>query len=342
MINRMIGMIFISLAMTSFVSAEPAKKTNAPESLKEKREEKAKPIPAKKLFGFVLKGTELKAKAIGYYTRGCLSGGQPLAVNGDAWQAMRLSRNRNWGHPVLIKFIEEFAKKVKEEDGWKGILVGDLSQPRGGPMLTGHRSHQMGLDADIWLKEMPDKRLTYKEREEISAVSMLDRTGLKVNPAVWTENHVKVIKRATEFKAVQRVLVHPAIKKALCEAAGDDRGWLRKVRPWWGHHYHMHIRLKCTEPSCKAQAGTPAGDGCGKPLDYWFKLLTRPAKSKKKPKGLPKKPKVKDLNWMPKACRAVLKADNPPLLKARELNEEIELPIRKAIAGTGVDTSVKP
>lgn len=328
MIKRLIGMLFISLACTSLVNAEAVKKEKIPE----KKQEKAKPIAAKKLFGFVLKGADLKAKAIGYYTRGCLSGGQPLAVNGEAWQAMRLSRNRNWGHPVLIKFIEEFAKTVKEEDGWKGILVGDLSQPRGGPMLSGHRSHQMGLDADIWLNEMPDKRLTYKEREEISAVSMLDKTGLAVNPNVWTENHVKVIKRATQFKAVQRVLVHPAIKKALCKAAGDDRGWLRKVRPWWGHHYHMHIRLKCTEPSCKAQGGTPAGDGCGKPLDYWFKLLTRPVKPKKKPKGPPKKPRVKDLNWMPKACHVVLKAGDPPLLKARQLKDEIELPVRKAVA----------
>lgn len=370
MTKRMFVMFFISLAVCSFTTSANA----APKKPAKKIEKKSKPesIAAKKLFGFVLKGADLKAKAIGYYTRGCLSGGQPLAVNGKAWQAMRLSRNRNWGHPVLIKFVEEFAKKVKEEDGWNGILVGDLSQPRGGPMLSGHRSHQMGLDADIWLNEMPKKRLSYKEREEISAVSMLDRTGLKVNPAVWTKNHVKVIKRATQFKAVQRVLVHPAIKKALCEAAGDDRGWLRKVRPWWGHHYHMHIRLKCTEPSCKAQGGTPAGDGCGKQLDHWYTLLKRPYKPRcvagrhvlkdKKyictcPKNLKRvalgkkggakcvnedgvipKPKIvkKDLNWMPKACRAVLKTDNPPLFKARELNEEIELPVRKAVATADV------
>ena len=111
-------------------------------------------VPAKKLFGFVLDKAALKAKAIGYYTRGCLAGGQALAVDGPAWQAMRLSRNRNWGHPKLISYLERFAKQVKEQDGWPGLLIGDLSQPRGGPMLTGHRSHQMGLDADIWLNPM--------------------------------------------------------------------------------------------------------------------------------------------------------------------------------------------
>lgn len=329
MVKRLIFILFMSLSLVAPLHAEPKKKVVA----KAPKIEKPKPVPAKKLFGFVLGAAELKAKAIGYYTRGCLSGGKALSVNGEAWQAMRLSRNRNWGHPALIDFIESFAKQVRENDGWGGVLVGDLSQPRGGPMLSGHRSHQMGLDADIWLNPMPDRRMTYIEREQTSAISMLDKTGLKVNPAVWTDSHVKVIKRATSYKQVQRVLVHPAIKKALCEAAGDDRKWLRKVRPWWGHHYHMHIRLKCTEPSCKAQGGTPAGDGCGKPLDYWFKLLKRPVKPKKKAKGPVKKRRVKDLNWMPKACHAVLKAGNPPLLKAHNLTQEIELPIRKAVAG---------
>ena len=312
---------------TALVSSFAASKDN--------KDEKPDPIPASKLFGFVLKGAEQKPKAIGYYTRGCLAGGEALPVTGEAWQAMRLSRNRNWGHPKLIRFLENFARDVRDKDGWRGVLVGDLSQPRGGPMLSGHRSHQMGLDADIWLNQMPGRELSYKEREETSAVSMLDKTGLAVNKAVWTDNHVKVIKRAALFPEVQRVLVHPAIKKALCEAAGDDRDWLRKIRPWWGHHYHMHIRLKCTEASCKAQGGTPAGDGCGKPLDYWFKLLRNPPKPKK-PSGPPKKRKVRDLNWMPAACRRVLKADNPPLLKATELSEGIELPVRKAVAGSVV------
>ncbi len=325
-------------------------------------------VPAKKLFGFVLDKAALKAKAIGYYTRGCLAGGQALAVDGPAWQAMRLSRNRNWGHPKLISYLERFAKQVKEQDGWPGLLIGDLSQPRGGPMLTGHRSHQMGLDADIWLNPMPNRRLTAKEREETSAISMLDRTGLKVNSKVWSSSHVKVIKRATQFPEVQRVLVHPAIKKALCQAAGDDKGWLRKVRPWWGHHYHMHIRLKCTEPSCKSQGAPPAGDGCGKQLDHWFKLLTRKVTPKpkclagslkKKGKGwvcncskklkrialgkkggakcvledgtVPK-PKVvrKNLNWMPAPCRKVLVADQTPIFNTLTMPEKIELPVRKA------------
>ena len=162
-------------------------------------------IPAKKLFGFVVKNADVKARTIGYYTRGCLAGGQALAVDGPAWQAMRLSRNRNWGHPKLISFLERFAKDVRKHDGWPGILVGDLSQPRGGPMLSGHRSHQIGLDADIWLNPMPNRRLSRQEREETSAISMLDKTRLKVNPRVWSPAHVNVIKRATQRRPISKL-----------------------------------------------------------------------------------------------------------------------------------------
>ena len=79
---------------------------------------------------------------------------------------MRLSRNRNWGHPMLVELVKKLAIEAKAYDGWPGLLVGDLSQPRGGPMLTGHRSHQMGLDADIWFLAMPNRVLTAQEREK--------------------------------------------------------------------------------------------------------------------------------------------------------------------------------
>ncbi|MEQ1670172.1 MAG: penicillin-insensitive murein endopeptidase, partial [Hyphomicrobium sp.] len=176
-------------------------------------------IPAKQLFGAAKAPAPLAARAIGTYARGCLAGAVALPVDGPAWQAMRLSRNRNWGHPNLVKLVETLALDSKKQDNWPGLLVGDISQPRGGPMLTGHASHQLGLDADVWLTPMPDKRLSRKEREELSATSMLDSTDLAVDPKVFTPGHVQLIKRAASYPEVERVLVHPAIKKALCEAA---------------------------------------------------------------------------------------------------------------------------
>src|SRR5262245_31078030 len=100
--------------------------------------------PAKELFARKLKPADLQARAIGFYTKGCLAGGVALPINGRTWQVMRLSRNRNWGHPQLVQFLEKLADQAPKT-GWRGLLVGDMSQPRGGPMLTGHASHQVGL-----------------------------------------------------------------------------------------------------------------------------------------------------------------------------------------------------
>src|SRR6476661_3165689 len=102
--------------------------------------------PAKQLFGDKKLPSIGKAMAIGYYPRGCLAGGVVLPVNGPTWQVMRVSRNRNWGHPSLVRFLERFAPAAAKATGWKGILVGDMAQPRGGPLPFGHLSHQIGLD----------------------------------------------------------------------------------------------------------------------------------------------------------------------------------------------------
>lgn len=260
---------------------------------------------AKALFGAQKTAAPLEARAIGFYSRGCLAGAKPLPVDGPSWQAMRLSRNRNWGHPLMIAWIEHFARAV-QLDGWSGLLVGDISQPRGGPMLTGHASHQLGLDVDIWFTPMPDRRLSAQEREELSATSMLAGGGLAVNPQVWTDTHVKIVRRAAADAQVERVLVHPAIKKALCEGtSAGERAWLAKVRPYWGHHYHFHVRMGCPadSPECKTQPPVGADDGCGKEIEDWYALLTAPPKPTAKP--APPKPPL-TLADLPAACRLVL------------------------------------
>ena len=211
--------------------------------------------PAKALFGAASSPAPLAARAIGTYSRGCLAGAMALPVNGPNWQVMRLSRNRNWGHPRLIAYLDELAKGARAI-GWPGLLVGDMAQPRGGPMLTGHSSHQIGLDADIWLTPMPNRVLSRSERENMTAVSML-RDPLNVDRGLWTPTHTRLIKLAASYPQVERIFVHPAIKQALCDQAGQDRAWLNKVRPWWGHYYHFHVRIVC-QPSSKARPLTLA------------------------------------------------------------------------------------
>ena len=174
-------------------------------------------LPAKQVFGRAMTPLEVQTRSIGFYSRGCLAGAKALPVDGESWQVVRLSRNRMWGNPAMISFLERFSRKAKAEGIWNGILVGDISQPRGGPMLTGHASHQIGLDADVWLTPMPDRTLSREEREEMSAVDMVTEDGRSVDRAHWSEAQAGIIRAAAEEPEVERIFVNAAIKKALCE-----------------------------------------------------------------------------------------------------------------------------
>jgi penicillin-insensitive murein endopeptidase len=260
--------------------------------------------PAKELFGAAERPAASPPAVIGSYAKGCIAGARALPIDGAAWQAMRLSRNRNWGHPDLVAFVERLARDVQALDGWPGLLVGDMAQPRGGPMRTGHASHQIGLDVDLWLTPMPAHLLTVDERESISAVSMLADGTRHVDPRKFTEAQARVIRRAAKDSEVARIFVHPGIKHALCLWAGAERDWLSKVRPWWGHDAHFHVRLGCPadQPLCRAQDPVPPGDGCDKELDWW--LSDEPWKPAKP--GPPPKPLL--LADLPTECREVLRA----------------------------------
>jgi penicillin-insensitive murein endopeptidase len=183
-----------------------------------------------------------------------------------------------------------------------------MSQPRGGPMLTGHASHQVGLDADIWLTPMPNRQLSRNEREEMSAVMMVRADRLDVDPRAWTPTHLAVIRAAALEPTVQRIFVNAAIKKALCREARGDRHWLHKVRPMYGHDYHFHIRIKCPPGSgeCETQPDPNDGEGCSAgDLAYWFSdAVLHP-----KPPAVPPKPKPPmTMAALPPACKAVLAA----------------------------------
>jgi penicillin-insensitive murein DD-endopeptidase len=270
------------------------------------------PDAAKVLFGRESTPAAGPPQAIGSYARGCLSGAIALPADGPNWQVMRPSRNRAWGHPVLVAFLEQLAQKLPSEAGWPGLLVGDISQPRGGPMLTGHGSHQIGLDADIWLMPMPDRRLSPAERDELSATNVVARDGMDIDPRAWTPQHRLLLEAVAREPLVERVFVNPAIKRALCREGGPERSWMAKIRPWWGHNYHFHVRLSCPDgnPQCRRQPPPPPGDGCGKELDWWFteEALHPPPSPPEKPLRL---------GDFPSACGALVTAPAGPALQVQ-------------------------
>nr|WP_244577917.1 penicillin-insensitive murein endopeptidase [Hoeflea halophila] len=269
--------------------------------------------PAKQVFGAAKLPAVLPARAIGFYSKGCLAGGIAIPADGPTWQAMRLSRNRRWGHPDLIALVERLSREAAAHDGWPGLLVGDIAQPRGGPMLSGHASHQIGLDADIWLTPMPDRTLSAAERENLSATSMLKRNSLYVDDRVWTPAHGRLLMRAASYPEVERIFVHPGIKKKLCDSWDGDRAAMSKIRPYYGHHYHFHIRIKCPPGAsgCKSQNPPPPGPGCDKSLAWWFTDEPwAPAKPKKDTRPKPEKREIQ-LSDLPSACSLVAMAPGP-------------------------------
>ncbi|MCI4660401.1 MAG: penicillin-insensitive murein endopeptidase [Neomegalonema sp.] len=259
---------------------------------------------AKNIFSQLKQPREGQSASFGTYARGCLQGARALPSSGEGWQAMRPSRQRHFGHPDLIDFIG-FLSQQAQSIGWPGLLIGDMAQARGGPMKGGHRSHQTGLDVDIWMRAAPDYTLSAIEREMASSLDMVAEDGRSVS-SLWTGEHAALLKSAASVPNVARIFVNPAIKRALCdETSGrQDVEWLRKIRPWWGHRHHFHVRLKCPEhsSSCENQAPPPSGSGCGAELDWWFTADARVPKAKSAAKPLM-------LDDLPAQCRRVAEID---------------------------------
>ena len=265
--------------------------------------------PAKVLFGAQNLPSDQRAEPIGSYARGCLAGAVQLPETGPDWQAMRLSRNRHWGHPSLVSFIERLSQSATDI-GWNGIYVGDMSQPRGGPMLGGHKSHQIGLDVDIWLLPPPQLDLSARQRENISSINVRSADQRSVN-GNWTLEHMAVLRAAAKDPAVARIFVAGAIKAQMCaDAPRGDRRWLRKIRPWWGHNTHFHVRLNCPRGArnCTEQDAIPRGDGC-EDAQWWVTdaLAPPPPPDPNAPPPTPRPPKPEiTLATLPGQCTGVL------------------------------------
>lgn len=296
----MIRALLLIFALLSAPLAAQERGTLQPKDLPPLKNPASPDAIAKEVFGRAKTGAPGPADVVGFYSKGCLQGGVALPLDGPHWQVMRPSRNRYWGHPDLVAILQKLSQAMPQETGRPGFLVGDMAQPRGGPMLTGHASHQSGLDADLWLMPMPDRRLTRAEREDLSALNIVRPDGRDIEPTLWTPDYIAFLRLLAREPRVERLFVNAAIKKALCRDVKQDRAWLAKVRPMWGHNYHVHLRLTCPAdaPDCAPQDKPAPGDGCDASLDWWF---TEEALNPKP--GKPRPPlRMAD---MPPSCRRI-------------------------------------
>lgn len=272
---------------------------------------------ANRLFGAQPMPSLQAPEAIGSYANGCAAGLVRLPETGPTWQAMRLSRNRNWGHPDAIAYVQDLSRKATQI-GWNGLYIGDISQPRGGPMTSGHASHQIGLDIDIWM--LPPRRLNLSvaERESISSISVRTEDQRSVN-SNWTRQHHELLKQAASDPRVDRIFVAAAVKIEMCKTATRaDTPWLQKIRPAVGHNYHFHVRLRCPQGNRHCVTQTPTvrelsngGNGCDETLQWWVTdFLNPPRRERTEPSEDPaprrRHPREFTMSDLPAQCQQVL------------------------------------
>ena len=256
----------------------------------------------------------MAARAIGFYAKGCLAGAAALPIDGPAWQAMRLSRNRNWGHPELVALVEKLAIEAREHDGWPGLLVGDLSQPRGGPMLTRPRQ--------------PPGRARRRHLAHADARPAPDRAG-----AGGPVGHVHAgarrgvgrsqdVDRRARSPAEARRLLRRAWSGSSCTPPSRRRCARRPPRTRTAPGCTRSAPTgatttisTCASPApsgstnCEHQPPLPNDDGCGKELTNWLALVKPKPKPATPPetvaKPAPPKPGI-TLDQLPADCRSVL------------------------------------
>lgn len=262
---------------------------------------------AKDVFGAAPGPTGGKPVSIGFYSKGCVSGAVQLPESGPTWQAMRLSRDRHWGHPELVNFLIGLSQAARQV-GWQGLYLGDMGQARGGPMTSGHASHQSGLDADIWMLPATRLDLSAAQRESLSSQSVVNRAGTAPS-ALWSGAHMSIIRAAASDPRVERIFVDPVAKVSMCQSETGNRDWLRKVRPLSNHDYHFHVRLRCPAGSiCQDQDPPPPGDGCAEAAE-WIQNRIHPERVKPVPADPNyRHPRSFRLSEMPRQCQAVATA----------------------------------
>jgi len=229
---------------------------------------------------------------------GCIAGAVQLPASGPGYQIIRANQSWFWGHPDTIAALETLGLRAQAA-GLPTLYMNDISRPHGGPTAGVHASHQVGLDADVWLDVTPKPPLSLAQRNGIEVASLVADDGRDVDPARWSPDHVTLLRLAAGLPGLDRILVNPAIKQQLCRTPMADRAWLRQVRPWYGHAAHMHLHFRCpaNQPECRDLGPVPPGDGCDASLAWWFEQLDAPPKPPAPPHPvLP----------LPAACTAIL------------------------------------
>ena len=197
--------------------------------------------------------------------RGCIAGAVPLPADGPGWQVMRPSRNRAWGHPTSSTSSSAWPRGQSLTAGraswsatWASRAAADAHRPRLAPDRARRR------------------RLAHADARPHAHARRARGTCLRPSPCrtgVWRSTRRFGRGQAALWSVVRRCSPRSSRpsstrpSRGRCRGSGRDRGWLAKVRPWYGHDDHMHVRLRCPadEPLCRDQDPPPRGETAAAP-----------------------------------------------------------------------------
>lgn len=299
------------------------------------------------------------AQSVGFYSLGCLLNGEKYAVSNAQWEVVNTFRNRFYGHPSMAAFLTYLGDGMVKLHG-KKVVTGDVGLPAGGPTVSGHASHQTGLDVDLRYRYYDaGKKMSDSERSNFAAPDIAIHEVEEVKEAGKKKYVLKTslvggkladvvadsLRISAEHPAVERIFVSPPIKKALCARyanAGAYPAWLLKLSPYYGHADHFHVRIACPEGStdCVKQAPVrPAADdttkvGCaGSSLHWWYnQTINEDSFFREQVTELENPPPPKPPSWLGKMCELPKKCKDLVDMKPFKCPEQsVETPAQEIV-----------
>ncbi len=211
-------------------------------------------------------------RAVGFFTNGSIQDSVTISNEGPGFVKIFRLRERGYGTASLIRMLELAAA------GWRRefpigdrIQIGDSGDHNGG-YISGHGSHQNGLDVDI---AYLNRSHVERDPNTNGPGGYMEQfvSGGKVTANFDIARNWGLMKHLVAQGNVGRIFVDSVIKKTFCsQAAALDPALpaarrtevLRRLRPYQNHADHLHLRLKCppNHPKCVEQSEPPSGSGC--------------------------------------------------------------------------------
>ncbi len=185
------------------------------------------------------------------------------------FQVLNQENERYYGTWDMIQFIKKMGEWVRVSFPNQTLAVRDISKKDGG-QLAKHKSHKVGLDADI---------AYFTKNKSRIMTTMIDTRTNQVSNDLMLDEQLKLFKYMISTGEVHVIFVDHLIKKALCEKAtelGEVNGnkdnpltvrTLNRLAPDFGkdreHSTHFHLRLFCGPYNRACNLGNPGGPETG-------------------------------------------------------------------------------